>query len=197
MSNSAARKARKKISSGLKFMKTGVDAVDLHACRRSGRACGRTRRRRPRDVSLVMFSSCISIPCGFSLMWMFFSCVKASISSKHSSRPMPDCFTPPNGAPRKCLPTSLIHTKPASTAIAVRCAVEMSLVQIEQVRPYSTAFTSLEHLRLVRPFEDAEHGAEDFLARDAHRRRHAGEHGRLDIEALGELRIVGRPAAAA
>ena len=37
---------------------------------------------------------------------MFFSCVKASISSKHSSRPMPDCFTPPNGTPRKCLPQS-------------------------------------------------------------------------------------------
>src|ERR1041385_8767082 len=55
---------------------------------------------------------------------------------------MPDCFTPPNGTPRKCLPTSLIHTKPASTAPAVRCAVEISLVQIEQVRQYSTMFTS-------------------------------------------------------
>jgi phage terminase large subunit-like protein len=32
---------------------------------------------------------------------MFFSCVKPSSSSRHSSRPIPDCFTPPNGAPRK------------------------------------------------------------------------------------------------
>ena len=29
---------------------------------------------------------------GRSRTWMFFSCVKASISSKHSSRPMPDCL---------------------------------------------------------------------------------------------------------
>jgi ATP-dependent Lhr-like helicase len=31
-------------------------------------------------------------------MWIFFSCVKDSNSSRHSSRPSPDCFTPPNGA---------------------------------------------------------------------------------------------------
>ena len=34
---------------------------------------------------------------------------------------------------------SLIQTKPASTAMAARCAVVRSLVQIEQVRPYSTS----------------------------------------------------------
>src|SRR3954462_2369273 len=67
---------------------------------------------------------------------------------------MPDCLKPPNGVPRKCLPTSLIHTNPASTAAAVRCAVEMSLVQIDAVRPYSTEFTSssivasFDHLRM-------------------------------------------------
>src|SRR6266481_7958699 len=34
------------------------------------------------------------------------------------------------------------HTKPASTAAAARCAVARSLVQIEQVSPYSTWLTS-------------------------------------------------------
>src|ERR1700692_3364940 len=66
---------------------------------------------------------------------------------------MPDCLKPPNGAPRKCFDTSLIQTKPACTAAAVRCAVERSLVQIEAVRPYSTAldcssiFASSLHLK--------------------------------------------------
>src|ERR1700728_5373301 len=54
---------------------------------------------------------------------------------------MPDCLKPPNGAPRKCFETSLIQTKPACTAEAVRCAVDRSLVQIEAVSPYSTELT--------------------------------------------------------
>ena len=45
-----------------------------------------------------------------SFTWIFFSNVKRRSSSRHSSRPKPDCFTPPKGAPRKCRPTSLIQT---------------------------------------------------------------------------------------
>jgi hypothetical protein len=49
-----------------------------------------------------------------------------------------------------------------------------------------------QHVRLAAPFEDAEHGAEDLLARNAHARGDTGEHGRLDVKPLGEPRSSGR-----
>lgn len=35
-----------------------------------------------------------------SLTWTAFRCVISTISSKQSSRPMPDCLYPPHGMPR-------------------------------------------------------------------------------------------------
>src|ERR671935_2686244 len=52
-----------------------------------------------------------------------------------------------------------------------------------------------QHLILVAPFEDGENRAEDLLLGDAHVHGHIGEHGRLDIEPLGEMGIA-RPLAA-
>jgi uncharacterized protein YndB with AHSA1/START domain len=44
------------------------------------------------DRGPVTLSSCHHFEGGARLMLMFFSCVKESSSSKHSSRPMPDCL---------------------------------------------------------------------------------------------------------
>ena len=88
-----------------------------------------------------------------------------------------------------------IHTKPACTASAVRCAVERSLVQIEAVSPYSTALTVSNILFSSRHLNMPSTGPKisSRAMRIVH--RHVGEHGRLDIEALGERRIGRRPAA--
>src|SRR5207244_2166722 len=53
-----------------------------------------------------------------------------------------------------------------------------------------------EHLLLIAPFENGEHGAEDLLLGDAHIHGHVGEHRRLDVEALGEMRFARTLAAA-
>ena len=72
---------------------------------------GRARRRCSTACSAKETPCDASGASGYTRrMWMFFSCVKRSSSSRHSSRPKPDCLTPPNGAPRKCWPTSLIQT---------------------------------------------------------------------------------------
>lgn len=45
-----------------------------------------------------------------SFRFTFLVYVNSRSSAKHSSRPMPDCFTPPKGAPMKCWLELLIHT---------------------------------------------------------------------------------------
>ena len=80
--------------------------------------------------------------------------------------------------------------------MAVRCAVLRSLVQIEQVRPYSTALTSRDHLGLVRPFEQTRAPGRRFPRVRCASSASLGEHGRLDVEALGERRVGGPLAAA-
>ena len=87
-----------------------IDAVDAHGAV-DQRARAIIVADRDRQIQFVHFLFLhFYFAAGFSRIWTFFSCVKAINSSKHSSRPMPDCFQPPNGAPRKCLATSLTQT---------------------------------------------------------------------------------------
>src|ERR1700674_4268402 len=49
-----------------------------------------------------------------------------------------------------------------------------------------------QHLAFVRPAQNAQDRAKDFFARNPHPWRDVGENGRLDEEALAEIRILRR-----
>src|SRR4029077_13252375 len=61
--------------------------------------------------------------------------------------------------------------------------------------PVFDGIALFEHLGFVAPFENAEHGAENLLAGNAHIWLYVIKHRGLDEEALGQRRIA-RPAAA-
>ena len=115
---------------------------------------------------------------------MFFSCVKASISSKHSSRPEPRLLEAAERRAEEVL-AHLVDPDIARPAPQARCGarVERSLVQIDAVRPYSTAFTVASIFRSSLHLNTPSTGPEDFLARDPVLLGD-GEHGRLDKEAI-------------
>ena len=67
----------------------------------------------------------------------------------------------------------------------------MSRLQIEPDRPYGVELARRQRLLLGVERDDRDHRAEDLLAGDAHVVRHAVEHRRQEIRAVGQCRIVG------
>src|SRR6266545_1245656 len=75
-------------------------------------------------------------------MKTFLTSVKAATESGPSSRPRPDCLTPPNGVQYRTEELELTLRLPVSMPRLTRMARPMSRVQIEPDRPYSVSLAS-------------------------------------------------------
>ncbi len=126
-----------------------------------------------------------------SVTLMFLICVQAKSSSIDSSRPMPDCLY---SAERDA---DVMRARAVDPYVTRFDARRKAMRAVEVVRPDRRGEAVIErvdareHVVLVRPAQDRHHRPEDLLARDAHVVGDVGEHGRLDEEPAGELRIAG------
>ena len=114
----------------------------------------------------------------------YFSSSHSSIPYDEPSRPIPDSFTPPNGATSVEMSPVLMPTMPYSSASAdPRDAPEPLRVEVRG-EPVRRVVGDPHGLLLGREARDARHRAEGLLAAHRHVRGDVDEHGRLEELAL-------------
>ena len=110
--------------------------------------------------------------------------MKWSKVSLLNSRPIPEHLKPPNGRPTSPA-SALIPTLPVRSARATRVARSSSALKTAPGQAVGGVVGQAYRVGLVLVRDQAQHGAEDLLLRDAHRVVDVGEDGRLDEPAFG------------
>ena len=87
----------------------GIVEVEVERCYNGAEKWTDKRMRNLAEKLMAQYMDCTPYRSRLEsycrLTFTLLVCVKLNNSSKLSSRPKPDSFTPPNGTPRKCLPT--------------------------------------------------------------------------------------------